>query len=88
MQWVVGGRFVLSSRFAASDEDHRHQFGEDVEKDRHDLLFGEIALRDPQARTPTSLGWPERETGIVPMTFRALPTLSWSREYSLKTIFR
>lgn len=45
VQWVLGGRYVLTSRFAASDQDHRHQYGEDVEKDRHDLLFGEVALR-------------------------------------------
>lgn len=45
LQWVYGGRHVLTSRFAASDQDHRHQYGTDVEKDRHDLLFGEVALR-------------------------------------------
>ncbi len=37
VQWVLRGRYVLMTRFAASDQDHRHQFGEDVEKDRHDL---------------------------------------------------
>jgi len=45
VQWVIRGRYVLTSRFAASDQDHRHQYGEDIEKDRHDLLFGEVALR-------------------------------------------
>jgi outer membrane receptor for ferrienterochelin and colicins len=45
LQRVLGGRYVLTGRMAASDQDHRHQFGEDVEKDRHDLLFGEMALR-------------------------------------------
>jgi outer membrane receptor for ferrienterochelin and colicins len=45
LQWVLRGRYVLTSRFAASDQDHRHQYGNDVEKDRHDLLFGEVALR-------------------------------------------
>ena len=24
VQWVLGGRYVLSTRFAASDQDHRH----------------------------------------------------------------
>lgn len=32
-QWVFGGKYVLTSRFAASDQDHRHQYGEDIEKD-------------------------------------------------------
>lgn len=45
LQWVLGGRYVLTSRVAASDQDHRHQYGDDVEKDRHDLLFGEVAVR-------------------------------------------
>lgn len=45
VQRVLGGRYVLASRIAASDQDHRHQYGDDVEKDRHDLLFGEVTLR-------------------------------------------
>ncbi|SEC88809.1 TonB-dependent receptor plug domain-containing protein [Terriglobus roseus] len=44
-QRILDGRYVLSTRFAASDQDHRHQFGEDVEKDRHGLIFGEVSLR-------------------------------------------
>ena len=47
---VFGGRYVLTSRIAASDQDHRHQYGEDIEKDRHDLLFGEVALRGTAKR--------------------------------------
>ncbi|HVX56635.1 MAG TPA: TonB-dependent receptor, partial [Candidatus Saccharimonadales bacterium] len=45
LQWVVGGRYVLAGRFAASDQEHRHQFGEDIERDRHELLFGEVSIR-------------------------------------------
>lgn len=45
LQWVLGGRFVLGARFSASDQEHRHQFGDDVEKDRHTLLFGEATIR-------------------------------------------
>jgi iron complex outermembrane receptor protein len=49
-QWVFGGKYVLTIRFAVSDQDHRHQYGDDVEKDRHDLLFGEVALRGTAAK--------------------------------------
>jgi iron complex outermembrane receptor protein len=45
VQWVRGGRYILAGRFAASDQEHRHQFGEDIERDRHELLFGELSIR-------------------------------------------
>src|SRR5438270_7427914 len=45
VQWVLGGRYVVTGRFSASDQEHRQQFGEDIERDRHDLLFGEVSIR-------------------------------------------
>lgn len=45
LQRVFAGRYVLTGRVAAADQDHRHQYGGTVEKDRHDLLFGELAMR-------------------------------------------
>jgi outer membrane receptor for ferrienterochelin and colicins len=45
VQWVLGGRFVVTARFSASDQEHRHQFGDDIEKDRHGLLFGEVSIK-------------------------------------------
>lgn len=45
VQRVLASKYVLTGRFAASDQDHRHQYGDDVERDRHDVLFGELALR-------------------------------------------
>jgi len=50
VQQVLGGRFVVSARFSASDQNHRHQFGEDIEKDRHELLFGEFSIRGAAGR--------------------------------------
>lgn len=44
-QFPLGERYVAASRFAASTQQHRHQFGEVVEHDRHDLLFGEVSVR-------------------------------------------
>ncbi|HEY0163234.1 MAG TPA: TonB-dependent receptor plug domain-containing protein, partial [Edaphobacter sp.] len=60
VQWLLGGRYILSTRFAASDQDHRHQFGEDVEKDRHDLLFGEVSLRGTAAKNTWVAGFADQ----------------------------
>src|SRR5581483_10504933 len=45
VQRVLKDRYILAARFAASDQEHRHQFGEDIERDRHELLFGELSIR-------------------------------------------
>jgi outer membrane receptor for ferrienterochelin and colicins len=45
VQWVMGGRYVVTGRFSASDQEHRHQFGADIERDRHTLLFGEVSIK-------------------------------------------
>jgi iron complex outermembrane receptor protein len=43
-------RYVVTSRFAMSVQAHRHQFGEVIERDRHDLWFGESAIRGTNGR--------------------------------------
>ncbi|MBI4166240.1 MAG: TonB-dependent receptor [Acidobacteria bacterium] len=50
LQYLIGGRTVVSSRFSVSSQRHRHRFGEVLENDRHDLLFGEIAIRGTAGR--------------------------------------
>ena len=49
-QWVLDKRFVVAARFSASDQDHRHQYGDDIEKDRYELLFGEVSIRGTAGR--------------------------------------
>lgn len=44
-QTLVRRRVLVTARWAASGQHHRHQFGEALERDRHDLLFGEVAAR-------------------------------------------
>ena len=66
VQWVLGGRYVLSTRFAASDQDHRHQFGTDVEKDRNDLLFGEISIRGTAHKNIWVAGFADERDGYRP----------------------
>ena len=68
LQWVFGGRYVLTSRFAASDQDHRHQYGNDIEKDRHDLLFGELALRGTLKKNTWVAGFATQSDAYRPHT--------------------
>jgi iron complex outermembrane receptor protein len=49
-QMLVAGRYVVTSRFSASVQQHEHQFGELLERDRHELLFGEVSLRGTNGR--------------------------------------
>jgi len=56
MQWLLGGRFVLTTRFSASNQDHRHQFGGNIERDRNELLFGEVSVRGTAGRNTWVIG--------------------------------
>ncbi len=47
---VLAGRYVLTARGAASTQSHDHQFGEILEHDRHNTLFGEAAIRGAAGR--------------------------------------
>ena len=53
VQQVLGGRFILTARFSVSEQNHRHQFGEDIERDRHELLFGELSIKGTSGRDPS-----------------------------------
>lgn len=45
IQKVLGAKYVLTTRFTGSELDARHQFGTDIERDRRELVFGEVSLR-------------------------------------------
>jgi iron complex outermembrane receptor protein len=49
-QMLLGKRYVLTSRFSASVQQHSHRFGELPERDRHELLFAEVSLRGSKGR--------------------------------------
>ena len=55
-QLVLGGHYVLTARIAASSQHHRHQFGEDIERDRHGMLFGEVTARGANGRQTWVVG--------------------------------
>ena len=44
-QALLKGRYVLTARGAAAWQRHDHRFGDVLERDAHDTLFGEVALR-------------------------------------------
>jgi len=45
MQALLSGRFVLTARAAAAWQRHEHVFGDVIERDAHDSVFGELAIR-------------------------------------------
>ncbi len=44
-QFFIDKRYLVTTRLAASRQNHTHRFGEISERDRHEMLFGEIAVR-------------------------------------------
>jgi iron complex outermembrane receptor protein len=54
-QFLVGGRYVVTIRAAASSQHHDHVFGPVLERDRHGNVFGEVAVRG-QAGSHTWVG--------------------------------
>jgi outer membrane receptor for ferrienterochelin and colicins len=49
-QFLVRKRYVVTARIAASSQHHDHRFGEIRERDRHEMLFGEFAIRGTSGR--------------------------------------
>jgi len=56
-QFILATRYVVTARFAASSLNHRHRFGEVLENDQHNLLFGEIAIRGTTHRNTWVAGF-------------------------------
>ncbi len=44
-QFLIENRYVVTTRLAASSQYHDHRYGEVLERDRHGMYFGEIAVR-------------------------------------------
>ena len=49
-QFLIKKRYVVTARLAASLQQHDHRFGELRERDRHEMLFGEVAARGSSGR--------------------------------------
>jgi outer membrane receptor for ferrienterochelin and colicins len=70
VQWVLDGRFVLTTRFSASDQEHKHQFGEDIERDRHGLLFGEVSIKGTAGKNTWVAGFADQRDTFNPRDTR------------------
>ncbi len=66
VQWVLHGRFVLNARFSASDQEHWHRFGDDIERDRHELLFGEVSIRGTAGKHNWVAGFADQRDAFHP----------------------
>jgi outer membrane receptor for ferrienterochelin and colicins len=74
-QVVLQERYVVSARFAVSDQQHDHGFGEIRERDSHELRFGEATVRGASGRHTWVAGAAaERET----YNARDVPRFSYS----------
>ena len=49
-QFLIKDRYVVTARAAIARQSHDHQFGEVLERDRHDTAFGEAAVRGTAGR--------------------------------------
>jgi outer membrane receptor for ferrienterochelin and colicins len=56
LQYVIHKRYVVTARFAASLQNHDHRFGDVRERDRHELLFGELTARGTFRRNTWVVG--------------------------------
>jgi len=66
VQFILASRYVVTARFAASSLNHKHRFGEVLENDRHDLLFGEIAIRGTTHRNTWVAGFATERDAYSP----------------------
>jgi iron complex outermembrane receptor protein len=66
VQRLLGGQLVATARFAVSAQNHRHQFGEDIERDRHELWFGEVSLRGTARRNTWVAGFAAQRDAYRP----------------------
>ena len=49
-QFLLKNRYVVTARAAVARQSHDHRFGDVVERDRHDTVFGELAVRAGSGR--------------------------------------
>jgi iron complex outermembrane receptor protein len=81
-QALVNDRYVLTARGAAAWQRHDHTFGEVRERDAHDTVFGEVALRGAAGRQTWVLGAAFERDAYVPTD---VPRLAYS--YNVPGLF-
>jgi iron complex outermembrane receptor protein len=66
VQQVLSGRFVVTARFLVSEQIHRHEFGDDIERDRHELLFGELSIKGTSGAHTWVAGFADQRDAFRP----------------------
>ncbi len=66
VQAIIDKRYVVTARFAVSEQEHDHRFGENRERDRHEMLFGEVAVRGAFGRNTWVAGVAAEREDFVP----------------------
>jgi iron complex outermembrane receptor protein len=66
LQVIVQKRYVVTARFATSLQDHDHRFGDVRERDRHELLFGELTARGTLDRNTWVVGMAAEREAYLP----------------------
>jgi iron complex outermembrane receptor protein len=66
IQWIPGGKYVLTARFSASDQEHNHRFGDGIERDRHELLFGEVSIKGAAGKNTWVAGFADVRDAFRP----------------------
>ena len=75
VQRLLGGRWVATARFSISAHNHRHQFGEDIERDRPQLWFGEVSLKGTSGRSTWVAGFAAQRDAFRP---RDIPRFAYT----------
>ena len=87
VQWLIANRYVVTARFSATEQQHRHQFGEVIERrPARTCCSARFRSRAAAAGTP---GSPARRRSAMPTarrTFRVSPTPMSCRACSCRTI--
>ena len=66
VQLLLRNHYVVTARASVSSQDHRHQFGEIQERDRHETLFGEVTARGAIGRNTWVAGVATEQDKYVP----------------------
>jgi iron complex outermembrane receptor protein len=75
VQWLIANRYVVTARASATEQQHRHQFGEVIENDRHELLFGEVSIKGSIGRNTWVAGAATQRDAYRP---RDVPRLAYT----------
>jgi iron complex outermembrane receptor protein len=65
-QFLIKDRYVVTARAAIARQSHDHQFGEVLERDRHDTAFGETAIRGTAGRQTWVAGFAIEHDAYTP----------------------